>query len=57
MAAILGPGKKVVGIFTDGDLRRTLERKPDVRALKITDVIKRDPHMIAPHKLAAEASS
>jgi len=33
------PGKKVVGIFTDGDLRRTLERKPDVRALKITDVM------------------
>src|SRR5213082_3356327 len=30
MTAILGPGKKLVGIFTDGDLRRTLERKPDV---------------------------
>ncbi|TMH43743.1 MAG: KpsF/GutQ family sugar-phosphate isomerase [Betaproteobacteria bacterium] len=55
MAAILGPGKKVVGIFTDGDLRRTLERKPDARALKITDVMKRSPHTIAPHKLAAEA--
>ena len=55
MAAILGPGKKVVGIFTDGDLRRMLERKPDVRALKITDVMKRNPHTIAPHKLAAEA--
>src|SRR4030081_764739 len=29
MTAILGPGKRVVGIFTDGDLRRTLERKPE----------------------------
>src|SRR5260221_7159612 len=38
MTAILDRGKKVVGIFTDGDLRRTLERKPDIRALKITDV-------------------
>src|SRR5205814_2404910 len=55
MTAILGPGKKLVGIFTDGDLRRTLERKPDVRALKIADVMKRNPHTIAPHKLAAEA--
>jgi arabinose-5-phosphate isomerase len=55
MAAILGPGKKVVGIFTDGDLRRTLERILDVRALKIADVMKRSPHTIAPHKLAAEA--
>src|SRR5712664_3204073 len=55
MTAILGRGKKVVGIFTDGDLRRTLERKPDIRALKITDVMKRNPHTITPHKLAAEA--
>jgi len=55
MTAILGPGKRIVGIFTDGDLRRTLERKPDVRALKITEVMKRNPHTIAPHKLAAEA--
>src|SRR5204863_4308695 len=50
MAAILGPGKKVVGIFTDGDLRRTLERKPDVRALTLTDVMKRSPHTTAPNK-------
>src|SRR5229473_1399755 len=55
MTAILGRGKKVVGIFTDGDLRRTLERKPDIRALKITDVMKRNPRTIAPQKLAAEA--
>src|SRR5437016_6877531 len=39
MAAILGPGKKVVGIFTDGDLRRTLERKPDARALDRKSVV------------------
>ncbi len=55
MAAVLNPNGRVVGIFTDGDLRRTLERKPDVRSLKITDIMKRDPHTIAPNKLAAEA--
>lgn len=55
MAAVLNSGGKVVGIFTDGDLRRTLEREPDVRTLKIAEVMKRNPHTIAPRKLAAEA--
>ena len=55
MTAILGSGGKVVGIFTDGDLRRTLERKPDVRTLRINDVMTRNPCTITPHKLAAEA--
>jgi arabinose-5-phosphate isomerase len=55
MAAVVDSNGKVVGIFTDGDLRRTLERKPDVRSLKVTDIMKRDPRAIAPHKLAAEA--
>jgi arabinose-5-phosphate isomerase len=55
MTAILDRGKKIVGIFTDGDLRRTLESKPDIRGLKTADVMKRDPRTISPHKLAAEA--
>ncbi len=55
MTAILDSGGKVVGIFTDGDLRRTLERKPDVRPLKINEVMTRNPRTITPHKLAAEA--
>ena len=55
MTAVLDPGGKVVGIFTDGDLRRTLEDKPDVRSIRISEVMKRDPHTIAPQKLAAEA--
>jgi arabinose-5-phosphate isomerase len=55
MTAILGSGGKVVGIFTDGDLRRTLERKPDIRSLKIAEVMTRNPRTIAPRKLAAEA--
>jgi arabinose-5-phosphate isomerase len=55
MAAVVDSSRKVVGIFTDGDLRRTLERKPDLRPLRVTDIMKRDPRTIAPHKLAAEA--
>jgi arabinose-5-phosphate isomerase len=55
MTAVLGEGRRVVGIFTDGDLRRTLEGKPDIRSLRISEVMKPDPRTIAPHKLAAEA--
>lgn len=55
MTAILGPGRRVVGIFTDGDLRRTLEGNHDIRSLKIGEVMKASPRTIAPHKLAAEA--
>jgi len=55
MAAVVDRKGKVTGIYTDGDLRRTLERKPDVRSLKVIDIMKRDPRTIAPQKLAAEA--
>jgi arabinose-5-phosphate isomerase len=55
MTAILDSGKKVIGIFTDGDLRRTLEGRPDTRSLRIDEVMTRSPRTITPHKLAAEA--
>ena len=55
MTAILDGNGKVAGIFTDGDLRRALERVSDIRALKISAVMTRGPRTIAPHKLAAEA--
>ena len=55
MTAILDSRERVVGIFTDGDLRRTLERAPDIRRLKIDAVMTRNPRTIGPHKLAAEA--
>lgn len=55
MTAVLDSGGRAVGIFTDGDLRRTLEGRPDIRALRISEVMKPGPHTIAPHKLAAEA--
>jgi arabinose-5-phosphate isomerase len=55
MAAIVDSSRKVLGIFTDGDLRRTLEQKPDLRTLKVTDIMKRGPRSIGQNKLAAEA--
>jgi len=55
MTAILDQNQRVIGIFTDGDLRRTLEKGGDLRALKITQVMRADPRTIGPERLAAEA--
>ncbi|WP_176049648.1 arabinose 5-phosphate isomerase KdsD [Burkholderia sp. BCC1644] len=55
MTAVVDAGGKVVGIFTDGDLRRVLARDGDFRTLAITDVMTRDPRTIAPDHLAVEA--
>jgi arabinose-5-phosphate isomerase len=55
MTAVLDRQGRVAGIFTDGDLRRTLERVSDIRSLRIAEVMTRNPHAILPGKLAAEA--
>jgi arabinose-5-phosphate isomerase len=55
MTAVVDSRGAVSGIYTDGDLRRTLEQAPDVRSLKVSDIMKRGPRTIAPNKLAAEA--
>lgn len=56
MTAILDPDGELAGIFTDGDLRRLLERVGDVRPLKVGDVMTRSPLTISPDVLAAEAA-
>ena len=45
----------MIGIFTDGDLRRTLQKGVDLHAARIADVMTREPRTIGPDKLAAEA--
>ncbi len=45
-----------VGIFTDGDLRRLIERKGDLRGLTVADGMTRNPHNVDPDALAAEAA-
>jgi arabinose-5-phosphate isomerase len=56
MAAVLDDERRVLGIFTDGDLRRALERIGDVRAARIADLMTRAPRTIAPDRLAVEAA-
>ena len=55
MTAVLDERRRVVGIFTDGDLRRSLEKGVDLRATPISAVMTRGPRTIGPGKLAAEA--
>jgi len=55
MTAILDDDGRVIGIFTDGDLRRALEKGADLRAARIADLMSPNPRTIGPERLAAEA--
>jgi arabinose-5-phosphate isomerase len=55
MTAVLRPDRTLAGVFTDGDLRRLLERTTDLGALCVDDVMSRTPTTIAPTALAVEA--
>lgn len=55
MTAIVDDMQTVVGIYTDGDLRRTLTTTVDLRTAGIAEVMKRGPRTIDPDRLAAEA--
>ena len=56
MTVVVDSQDKVLGIFTDGDLRRTLEKHDAIRNVRLADVMTRNPRTIAPEKLAAEAA-
>jgi len=56
MTVVVDAQDKVLGIFTDGDLRRTLEKHDAIRNVRLADVMTRNPRTIAPEKLAAEAA-
>jgi arabinose-5-phosphate isomerase len=57
MTTVVDAGDRVLGIFTDGDLRRTLEKHDMIRNVRVGDVMTKNPRTIAPDKLAAEAAA
>ena len=57
MTAVVDTDEVPVGIFTDGDLRRALEKGCDVRSARVSEVMTRNPRSIAPGALAAEAAA
>jgi arabinose-5-phosphate isomerase len=55
MTAVIGDSGEVVGIYTDGDLRRTLDANLDPHATGIAEVMTRGGRHIGPDALAEEA--
>jgi arabinose-5-phosphate isomerase len=55
MTAVIDPDGRIAGIFTDGDLRRTVERVSDLKAARISEVMTTSPRTIRAQALAAEA--
>lgn len=55
MTAVVDANHKLIGIFTDGDLRRLLEHVHDFTHVKIADVMHKNPRTIGPDHLAVEA--
>jgi arabinose-5-phosphate isomerase len=55
-ALVVDDDQRLLGIFTDGDLRRLVERGGDLRALTAGEVMHRGPRTIGPGALAADAA-
>ncbi len=55
MTAVVDAEDRVLGIFTDGDLRRALDRHVDIQQARMADVMTRGGRAIGPQLLAAEA--
>ena len=54
MTGVISADGKLAGIYTDGDLRRTLNKGTDVYNAKISDVMTRKPKTCRADQLAAE---
>ncbi len=55
ITVVTEPTQRVLGVFTDGDLRRTLDRRIDVHTVTVAEVMTRHCRTVQPGILAAEA--
>ena len=55
MTAITDDSGRPLGVFTDGDLRRAMDRKVDLRKTRMADVMTRGGRSVAPDLLASAA--
>ena len=55
MTAVVDADQKILGVFTDGDLRRLIEHQQDFTNLRIGDVMHSQPLTIAADQMAVEA--
>jgi arabinose-5-phosphate isomerase len=55
MTAVVDHDQHVLGVFTDGDLRRALDRAADLHRTRMREVMSRHAKTVKPGTLAAEA--
>ena len=55
MTAVVSAERRVIGIVTDGDLRRAFAMDLDLRTLSVNDIMGHQPRSIGPERLAIEA--
>src|SRR2546430_2315353 len=55
MTVVVDPEERILGVSTDGDLRRALDRQIDVHATVMSTVMTAHARTIGPRELAAEA--
>ena len=56
-SAVVDEHRRVLGIFTDGDLRRLVEKGVDLRAVQASEVMHPDPRTLPAGALAVEAAA
>lgn len=56
MTAVIDSAGNLLGVLTDGDLRRALDRDVDVRVASVAELMTRNPVTISADRLAAEAA-
>jgi arabinose-5-phosphate isomerase len=55
MTTVMNSDNELLGIFTDGDLRRSIDRGVDVRSAKTYELMNTTPKILRENMLAAEA--
>jgi len=56
MTAVVDQDNRVTGVFTEGDLRRLIESRGDIRAIVIRDVMTKTPKTVKADAMAAAAA-
>ena len=54
-ATVVGDGERILGIITDGDLRRMLMNTPNIEQVKASQIMTSDPKTIEPEALVVDA--
>jgi arabinose-5-phosphate isomerase len=55
MTVVVDDAGKVLGVFTDGDLRRALDSRVDIHKTRMSDAMTKNPKSITAQSLATQA--